>query len=145
MKTLLVTTIIAALVPSAIGANELPVQVIEGLFVEEAWAISRPNGLEVFLVINNRNASSVGPIEFDVPGASSTRVLRADGEGFEPLLPAHAELYMQPEGVRLEATLVPAGSIVPVRVSVGTVGVMVDAKLLDAGEDPPDHHDYLHS
>lgn len=92
----------------------------------------------------DRNTTSAGPIEFEIEGAHATRVVRTSGEAFQPTLPPHAELYMQPGGVRIESVISPGGSAVPVSVSLGEAQVTVQARLLDADEVPPDHHDYLH-
>ncbi len=125
-------------------AAELPVLVIDGVAVEEAWATTHPSGVEIYLVINNRTTSGVGLISIEVPGASTTAVVRSDGGTFEPTLPPHAELYMQPGGVRIKAVGPFVEAAVPVTVSIGESEVTLDARVLGADELPPDHHDYDH-
>lgn len=125
-------------------AAELPTPVIDGLVVEEAWAVPRQGGADIYLVINNRNVTGVGPIGIEVEGAASTRIVRSTGEALEPTLPPHAELYMQPEGVRIEVSGVSITTSVPVTISVGTDRVTVEAQVLQPGEKLPDHHDYVH-
>jgi hypothetical protein len=89
---------------------------MDDVLIEEAWARAQANGVEIYLVINNRTTSGVGPISIEVPGASITSVVRSDGGAFEPTLPPHAELYMQPGGVRVEAVGPFVGAAVPVTV-----------------------------
>jgi len=143
MKNLIVALLASGAASISVAA-ELPVSVIDGVVVEEAWASTQPNGVEIYLVINNRTTSGVGPISIEVPGASLTGVSRSDGGTFEPTLPPHAELYMQPGGVRIEALGLSVGAAVPVTISIGESEVTVDAEILGADELPPDHHDYDH-
>lgn len=125
--------------------SELPVAVVDGLVIEEAWVRAQPGGAEIYLVINNRNITAVGPVQIDVPGAAATRVTRSDGKDFEPTLPPHAELYMQPDGVRVEALGLSVAESVPVRVSLGEAEIVVNATVLGIEDPLPDHHDYVHS
>ncbi len=143
MKHLILPALVSALASTSVAA-ELPVLVIDGLVVEEAWARAQPSGVEIYLVINNRNATGVGPLGIEVQGASSMRVTRSDGRTFEPSLPPHSELYMQPGGVRIEAEGLPVGLAVPVTISLGGSEVLVNARMLGPDDLPPDHHDYDH-
>lgn len=144
MKNLILAALVGGWATTVFGA-ELPMMLVDDLMVEEAWARVKPDGVEVYLVINNRNLTGVGPLGIEVPGATMTQVVRSDGGTFEPTLPPHAELYMQPGGVRVEVTGISVGGKVPVSVSLGEARVTFNARILGAGEPPPDHHDYDHS
>lgn len=143
MKNIIVAALVSGWASISVAA-ELPLAVIDGVVVEEAWATTQPNGVEIYLVLNNRNTRGVWPIGIEVPGASITSVVRSDGEAFEPTLPPHAELYMQPGGVRIEVVGPFVDASVPVTVSIDDSEVTVDARVLGADELPPDHHDYDH-
>ncbi|WP_108398239.1 hypothetical protein [Devosia submarina] len=147
MKTISATLLSLAVMIVGAGASELPVVIQDGVVLEEAWATSDgQGGLEVFLVINNRTLTEVGSLKVDVLGASETELRSASGAEIAPVIPARAELYMQPGGVYILATTaVEPGATVPVSVSVaGTAPTLIDARVLSPGEDVPDHHDYDH-
>ncbi|SMQ68572.1 hypothetical protein SAMN06295905_1589 [Devosia lucknowensis] len=144
MKQALISILVSVSCMTPVVSQELPVAVVDGLLIEEAWASTGPAGTEIFLVVNNTTTTGIGPIGIEVDGASSTRVLRSDGQEFVPSLPPHAELYMQPRGVRIEAIGLPVTASIPVTVSVGEASATVEARLLGPGQPPPDHHDYRH-
>lgn len=54
MKNFIIAAFLSGWGSIAVG-TELPVQVVDGLLIEVAWAIAHPDGVEVFLVINNRS------------------------------------------------------------------------------------------
>jgi hypothetical protein len=144
MRQVLIPILISVAWTTSVVSQELPVAVVDGLLIEEAWASAGPAGTEIFLVVNNTTTTGIGPIGIQVEGASSTRVLRPDGEEFVPSLPPRSELYMQPAGVRAVAIGLQAVASIPVTVSVGEARATVEASLLDPDQSPPDHHDYVH-
>lgn len=147
MRNVISASVILSMFSVAIASDaELPARVSGGIVVEEAWANVRPDGIsEVFLVIGNRNAEGTPPLAVSVAGASATRIVSPGGELASMTIPPHSELYMQPNGIRIEAAGLGVETAVPVTVSLGDGGsVVIAVRVLAPGEAPPDHHDYDH-
>ncbi|WP_375600319.1 hypothetical protein [Devosia sp. Naph2] len=145
-RTLFRIAAIALLLHTGTAAgSELPVKLADDVHLEEAWARQQPDGLEIFVVINNRQIVPMGPLAVSVGGTPAT-IVSTQGELERVTIPGHAELYMQPGGVTVKATGLRAiDGLVPVEISIGDnspVSVQVD--LLPDGARPPDHHDYDH-
>ncbi|KKB77461.1 hypothetical protein VW35_15040 [Devosia soli] len=83
MKNLILAALVGGWATTVFGA-ELPMMLVDDLMVEEAWARVKPDGVEVYLVINNRNLTGVGPLGIEVPGATMTQVVRSDGGPSSP-------------------------------------------------------------
>lgn len=140
------TAMVALLLQTGTAAgSELPVSLADDVYLEEAWARQQPDGLEIFIVVNNRQIEATGALAVSV-GGTPARIVSIRGELEQVTIPAHAELYMQPGGVTVKASGIDAkNGSVPMTVSIGNnppVSVAVD--LLPEGALPPDHHDYDH-
>jgi copper(I)-binding protein len=151
MAWLVLLAIVAVFLgPTMIGhphAGELPdVVVEEALLVPEGGG-----GATLFLVINNRSDQDVVLKSVQTGLTDRIRMVGARGQEFADgiVIPSHAELYMQPRGVRIEllglANSLEIGSKVDLSLSLAEgLSATISATVLPDIATVPDHHDYRH-
>lgn len=148
---LLVGSAMATSSTIAIANSDTPVQVHEGIWIESPIVTEGPQGvLEAYIVINNRTDRDLVVNSISAPGVGTVQIVKPTGEAISsPLrVPHHAELYMQPGGVRIQITQDPNQTPLQSPVLMVAIGpfdpVAVNLEFHKPGEPLPDHHDYRH-
>lgn len=122
------------------------------VLVEQAYVLPSTAGTATaYLVINNETDFDVVLIGVTTPAATKTQMVTRRGrlltEGVT--IPAHAELYMQPDGLQvwlsgIAGTFSPEGGLeLQLRLGDGTTAKVM-ASVVASESDIPDHHDYRH-
>lgn len=128
-------------------AQELP-----GVLIEEAFVVPDAEGTATaYLVLNNRSEQDVTLTSVASPQAQLVQLVSARGIVMAngALIPRHAELYMQPGGVRLwlqglSAPLADGQKVqLQLTLAEGLAGTIA-ATVVDNATLLPDHHDYQH-
>jgi copper(I)-binding protein len=121
--------------------------------VEEAWIIPAASSSRAtaLLVINNPTQRDWTLLSVDSANSEQEVIMTRSGlvMATGAVIPIHSELYMTPDGMRvvlidLKRNFEPgAKEPLTLRFADDLVAT-VDARVLDAGSVPPDHHDFVH-